>query len=34
MTKVTCDMAMSIDGFTAGLNQTEENPFGEGVETA
>ncbi len=31
MTKVTCDMAMSIDGFTAGLNQTEENPFGEGV---
>jgi dihydrofolate reductase len=31
MTKVTCDMAMSIDGFTAGLNQTEQNPFGEGV---
>jgi dihydrofolate reductase len=29
MTKVTCDMAMSIDGFTAGLNQTRENPFGD-----
>jgi dihydrofolate reductase len=31
MTKVTCDMAMSLDGFAAGLNQSRENPFGEGV---
>ncbi|GAA3579417.1 dihydrofolate reductase family protein [Nonomuraea rosea] len=31
MSKVTCDMAMSLDGFAAGLNQSLENPFGEGV---
>jgi dihydrofolate reductase len=31
MTKVTCDMAMSVDGFAAGLNQSLANPFGEGV---
>jgi dihydrofolate reductase len=31
MTKVTCGMAMSVDGFTAGPNQTLENPFGDGV---
>ena len=31
MTKVTCDMAMSIDGFAAGTNQTREKPFGDGV---
>ncbi|MFG1942189.1 dihydrofolate reductase family protein [Nonomuraea sp. NPDC048826] len=30
MNKVTCDMAMSIDGFTAGPGQSLENPFGEG----
>jgi dihydrofolate reductase len=30
MTKVVCDMAMSLDGFTAGPNQSKENPFGEG----
>jgi dihydrofolate reductase len=28
---VTCDMAMSVDGFVAGLNQTLEEPFGDGV---
>jgi dihydrofolate reductase len=31
MTKVTCDMSMSVDGFTAGPNQTREKPFGDGV---
>jgi dihydrofolate reductase len=31
MSKVTCDMAMSLDGFVAGPNQSLENPFGEGV---
>jgi dihydrofolate reductase len=33
MTKVTCDMAMSVDGFVAGMNQSEADPFGEGVGT-
>lgn len=31
MGKVTCDIAMSIDGFVAGPNQSVENPLGEGV---
>jgi dihydrofolate reductase len=31
MSKVTCDIAMSVDGFVAGPNQTLENPMGEGV---
>ncbi|MGW3351198.1 dihydrofolate reductase family protein [Nonomuraea rubra] len=31
MSKVTCDMAMSLDGFVAGLHQSLEEPFGEGV---
>ena len=31
MSKVTCDMAMSLDGFVAGPDQSLENPFGEGV---
>jgi dihydrofolate reductase len=31
MTKVTCDMAVSVDGFVAGPNQTEASPFGDGV---
>jgi hypothetical protein len=31
MSKVTCDMAMSIDGFVAGLNQSLAEPFGDGV---
>jgi dihydrofolate reductase len=30
MTKVICDMAVSIDGFSAGPNQTRERPFGDG----
>jgi dihydrofolate reductase len=32
MTKVTCDMTMSVDGFVAGPNQTMDKPFGDGVE--
>jgi len=31
MTKVTTDMAISLDGFAAGLNQSRDEPFGEGV---
>lgn len=31
MSKVTCDMAMSLDGYVTGLNQSLEEPFGEGV---
>lgn len=30
MTKVTCDVAVSVDGFTAGPNQTRDKPFGDG----
>jgi dihydrofolate reductase len=32
MTKVTCDMAMSVDGFVAGPNQTVDKPMGDGVD--
>ncbi|MGW2144814.1 dihydrofolate reductase family protein [Nonomuraea bangladeshensis] len=32
MSKVTCDMAMSLDGFAAGPNQSLRNPFGEGED--
>jgi dihydrofolate reductase len=31
MSLVTCDMAVSLDGYTAGPNQTLENPFGDGA---
>ena len=31
MTRITCDMAMSVDGFVAGPRQSADNPFGEGV---
>jgi dihydrofolate reductase len=30
MTKVTCDMSVSVDGFAAGTNQTADKPFGDG----
>jgi dihydrofolate reductase len=30
MSKVTCDMTMSVDGFVAGPNQSADEPFGEG----
>ncbi len=29
MTKVTCELTISADGYSAGLNQTEERPFGD-----
>jgi dihydrofolate reductase len=32
MSRVTTDMAMSVDGFVAGPNQSLDNPFGEGVD--
>jgi dihydrofolate reductase len=30
MTKVTCDLSISVDGCSAGHDQTEERPFGDG----
>jgi dihydrofolate reductase len=30
MSKVTCDIAMSIDGFVAGTDQRLDEPFGDG----
>jgi dihydrofolate reductase len=29
MGKVTCELSISADGYSAGLNQTEERPFGD-----
>jgi len=29
MGKVVCDITISVDGFSAGLDQTEERPFGD-----
>lgn len=29
MTKVTCDLSISLDGYSAGLDQTEDRPFGD-----
>jgi dihydrofolate reductase len=29
MTKVTCELSISVDGYSAGLNQTEDRPFGD-----
>src|SRR5206468_5861349 len=26
---VTCDLSISIDGYSAGLNQTKQRPFGD-----
>lgn len=31
MSHVTCDIAISLDGFAAGPNQSLERPFGDGV---
>ncbi len=33
MSKVVCDISVSADGFSAGLDQTEEHPFGEADES-
>ncbi len=30
--KVTCSMAISVDGFTAGINQSFEHPFGDNFD--
>ncbi|MBO4260456.1 dihydrofolate reductase family protein [Streptomyces griseorubiginosus] len=27
--RVTCDLTISVDGYSAGLNQSEERPFGD-----
>ncbi|WP_345556928.1 dihydrofolate reductase family protein [Streptomonospora halophila] len=27
--RVTCDLSVSVDGYSAGLNQSEERPFGD-----
>ena len=32
MSKVTCHMSTSVDGFVAGPNQSLEKPFGDGVD--
>src|SRR4051812_49637901 len=32
MSKLRCDISVSVDGFVAGPNQSEENPLGEGSE--
>src|ERR671936_134874 len=32
MTRLICDISMSLDGFIAGPNQTLEEPLGEGGE--
>ncbi|MDA0564196.1 dihydrofolate reductase family protein [Streptomonospora sp. S1-112] len=31
MSKVVCDVAVSVDGYVAGPNQSRENPLGEGA---
>ncbi|GAA0488005.1 hypothetical protein Ade02nite_12260 [Paractinoplanes deccanensis] len=30
MAYITCDLAISADGYAAGVNQTREKPFGDG----
>jgi dihydrofolate reductase len=32
MNTITCDIAMSVDGFIAGPNQRRDAPFGDGVD--
>jgi dihydrofolate reductase len=32
MSKVTCQLSISLDGYAAGPNQSRENPLGEGGE--
>ena len=32
MSKLRCHLSISVDGFVAGPNQSEENPLGEGGE--
>jgi hypothetical protein len=32
MSRLRCHISISLDGFVAGPNQSEENPLGEGGE--
>ena len=32
MSKLRCHISISLDGFVAGANQSDENPLGEGGE--
>jgi len=32
MSKLRCQISISLDGFVAGANQSEENLLGEGAE--
>jgi dihydrofolate reductase len=32
MSKVTCDTTITLDGFTTGVNQSLEHPFGDNVD--
>jgi dihydrofolate reductase len=32
MTRVICDMSMSLDGYVTGPNDSREHPFGDGAE--
>jgi len=32
MTRVICDMSISLDGYVTGPNDSRENPFGDGAE--
>jgi dihydrofolate reductase len=31
MSKVVCDITITVDGYVAGPNQTQEKPFGDGL---
>lgn len=33
MTRVVCDMSMSLDGYVTGPNDSRENPFGDGADS-
>jgi len=33
MSKIVCGISISADGFSAGINQTEEHPFGDADES-
>jgi dihydrofolate reductase len=33
MTRVICDMSISLDGYVTGPNDSRDNPFGDGAET-
>ena len=33
MTRVVCDMSVSLDGYVTGPNDSRDNPFGDGADT-